>query len=135
MLGPMALLTISFLILTNLFQSVDAIPASDTLVRSEYNVMIKARGMDFNGICIMECNDEGLITGTIVSQMGPKIFDFTMSGRRVRVFNVIEPLDRWFIRRRIRKDLSAILSDPEFSDSVYSLNSRGIDYFFFPLKN
>ena len=121
MLGPMALLMISFLILTNLFQSVDAIPASDTLVRSEYNVMIKARGMDFNGICVMECNDEGLITGTI--------------GRKVRVFNVIEPLDRWFIRRRIRRDLSDILSDPEFSDSVYSLNSRGIDYFFIPLKN
>lgn len=123
------------MMLINLSHSVDTVPASDTLVRSEYSVMIKALGMDFNGICVMERNEDGQITGTIISQMGPKIFDFTMSGRRVRVFNVIEPLDRWFIRRRIRKDLSAILSDPEFSDSVYSLNSRGIDYFFFPLKN
>lgn len=123
------------MMLINLSHSVDTVPASDTLVRSEYSVMIKALGMDFSGICVMERNEDGQITGTIISQMGPKIFDFTMSGRRVRVFNVIEPLDRWFIRRRIRKDLSAILSDPEFSDSVYSLNSRGIDYFFFPLKN
>ena len=123
------------MLLINLCRSVDAVPASDTLVRSEYSVLIKARGMDFNGICVMDRNEEGQITGTIISQMGPKIFDFTMSGRKVRVFNVIEPLDMWFIRRRIRKDLSDILSDPNFTNNVYSLNSRGIDYFFIPLEN
>ena len=43
--------------------------------------------------------------------MGIKVFDFTYANGKTKVMNVLGPLNKWYIRMVLRKDLSFILSN------------------------
>ena len=47
---------------------------------------------------------DGQTAGTIVNEFGVKAFDFIIDNGKVRIFNVIKPLNRWYIRKVLRKD-------------------------------
>ena len=49
--------------------------------------------------------------GTLVNEMGVKAFDFTYANGKSKVLNVIAPLDKWYIRKVLRGDLTFILSN------------------------
>ena len=127
----MALLTISCLMLINLCPSVDAIPASDTLVRSEYSVLMRIGKREVTGICIMETEENGDVAGCLMNEFGVKAFDFTRSGGKTRIFNVMGPLDRWYVRRRLRKDFDHIL--PLLDKDGCSYSRSFTSYVFTPL--
>ncbi len=84
----------------------DAVP--DSVVSSEYTLFMQARGHELTGICVVSYESEDSITGTIVNEFGVKVFDFVMTGDKAKVFNVIKPLDRWYIRRVLRGDVNFI---------------------------
>ena len=74
--------------------------------RQQYSVTIDARGAEITGVCIVKTNDEGT-RGAIVNEFGIHALDFTLSAdrRKVRLENVMPMMDRWYIRRILRKDL------------------------------
>jgi len=74
--------------------------------RQQYSVTIDARGAEITGVCIVKTNSEGT-RGAIVNEFGIHALDFTLSPDRhkVRLENVMPMMDRWFIRRILRKDL------------------------------
>lgn len=106
---------VSALLLTvNCFaQRSEALPTTmPVLPRSEaWATTMQARGHEFTGLCIIEQATDGTLVGTLVNEMGVKAFDFTYANGKAKVLNVIAPLDKWYIRKVLRGDLTFILSN------------------------
>lgn len=103
----MRLSAIIFLALTNLL----LILFPDSCCAQEYDFQMKVRGREVTGLLIVEMADEGYTIGTIVNEFGIKIFDFTYNGKKAKVSNVLGPLDRWYIRKVLNKDVTFILTN------------------------
>ena len=74
--------------------------------RQQYSVTISARGAEITGICMVKTDGEGS-RGAIVNEFGLHALDFTLTVDRskAKVLNVLPMMDRWYIRRVLRKDL------------------------------
>ena len=108
-------------------------PEADTVSRFEYSVLMKVGQKEVTGICILETSEDGSVAGTLVSEFGVKAFDFTRSGGKTRILNVMEPLDKWYIRRKLRRDFDRIL--PMLDSGGTSFKKSFTSYVFTPLGN
>ena len=79
--------------------------------RQEYSVAITARGAEITGVCIVKTDAEGS-RGAIVNEFGIHALDFTVSAdrRKVKLLNVIPMMDRWYVRRVVKKDLRTLFN-------------------------
>lgn len=79
--------------------------------RQQYSVAIEARGAELTGICIVKTDAEGS-RGAIVNEFGFHVLDFTLSAdrRKVKLLNVIAMMDRWYVRRVVKKDLRTLFN-------------------------
>lgn len=93
--------------------SQDEYSVRDSVVSREYNLLMEIRGREVTGICMMNQDPLGHIVGTMVNEFGIKAFDFTYADGKAKVFNVIGPLDKWYIRKVLRDDFSFILANFE----------------------
>lgn len=85
----------------------------------EYNLLMQVRGQEITGICVINTTPENEVVGTVVSEFGVKAFDFTYANGKAKVLNVIAMLDKWYIRKVLRKDLAFILENlPQGQDTV-----------------
>lgn len=67
------------------------------------------KGGHISGICLIRMEgDRGAMS--VVNEFGVKAFDAVYPGtrRRVKLRHVIGPLDKWYIRRVIAKDMSVL---------------------------
>lgn len=87
-----------------------AAQTDDNVSQRQYNVGIQARGNNISGIALMEQAADGGIVGTIVNEFGVKVFDFMRTSGKTKLLNVIAPLNKWYIRRILKKDVGIILS-------------------------
>ena len=78
---------------------------------TRYTVTIAFKNASFSGICVVK-NIGTQIAGTIVNEFGIRAFDFTMSQdrRRVKLLNVMKPLDKCLIRKAIARDLRRLFN-------------------------
>lgn len=78
---------------------------------TRYTVAITFENASFSGICVVK-NIGTQIAGTIVNEFGIRAFDFTMSQdrRRVKLLNVMKPLDKCLIRKAIARDLKRLFN-------------------------
>lgn len=83
-------------------------PPESTL--RQYVVEMQFRGRQMTMICLINTDADGSLLGTMMSEMGVKVFDFTYAGGRAKILNVVGPLNRWYIRRVLRKDFTFLLS-------------------------
>ena len=79
----------------------------------EYNVLMQVRGREMTGICVMQTEADSSIVGTMITEMGVKIFDFTYSNGKAKVMNVIAPLNKWYIRKVLRQDMEFMIAKGE----------------------
>lgn len=93
-----------------LYPSQYGIHNSHSAITTEYNLTIQARGQEITGLCVMNKEADGNIVGTIINEFGVKAFDFTYYNGKAQIMNVIGPLDKWYIRKVLRKDFSFILA-------------------------
>ena len=79
--------------------------------RQEYSVAITARGAEITGVCIVKTDAEGS-RGAIVNEFGIHALDFMVSAdrRKVKLLNVIAMMDRWYVRRVVKKDLRMLFN-------------------------
>ena len=84
----------------------------------EYNLLMEVRGQEITAICMMNIEDDGSVVGTVVNEMGVKAFDFTYANGKAKVINVLGPLNKWYIRKVLRKDFSFILSNISKNQNV-----------------
>lgn len=90
-----------------------------------YRMNIGARGQDISGIAIMEFSSTGNVIGTIVNDFGIKIFDFISNEDKTKIMNAIAPLNKWYIKRVLRKDLGFILLSLRSGEDVPPSISQG----------
>lgn len=77
--------------------------------RTRHNVELNLGRAKLTGVCLM-LMEEGLIKASIVNEFGVSYVDFTYSPKtkKLRLVSVAAPLDKWYIRKRIRKELRKI---------------------------
>ena len=78
---------------------------------TRYTVAITFKTASFSGICVVK-NIGTQIAGTIVNEFGIRAFDFTMNRdrRRVKLLNVMKPIDKCLIRKAIARDLKRLFN-------------------------
>lgn len=76
---------------------------------TRYTVAIAFKKASFSGICVVR-RMGGTIAGSVVNEFGIRAFDFKMSvdRRRVKLLNVMKPLDKCLIRKAIAHDLKRL---------------------------
>lgn len=115
--------------------------------RAAWNFTIQHGTAALTGICVVRQLEASLV-GSVVNEFGVKVFDFTVENGRIRLANVIHPMNRWYIRRVIRSDLSFLTASKAkpvgrrrtlFSaqpDSIILVNQRrGITYCFLRMRD
>lgn len=104
-----------------LFETVD----TNVVDTWEYHIIINARGNEITGLCIMNVYTDNTIMGTIINEFGTKIFDFSYSSKKkVKIKNVIAPINKWYIRRVLKSDLAFILTNIRQSNNVIEKKRR-----------
>lgn len=76
----------------------------------QYHIHVSfPKGGAVSGVCVVRMNGgEGKMS--VINEFGIKVFDAVYSDdkSKVKLFNVIAPLDKWYIRRVIAKDMCLI---------------------------
>ena len=72
----------------------------------------------------MNVDADNIIVGTIVNEFGVKVFDFSYANGKVKIFNVIHQLDKWFIKRILRKDFLFFLSNFRQDERTNAINGN-----------
>ena len=96
-----------------------------------YNLQVEIRNSFLSGICIM-VNNDGIIASSIVNEFGISLMDFTYSERKdkVKIRNTIKPLDRWYIKRLLKRSLRGMLKAMKSGDTEYIDEKNRIKYVF-----
>lgn len=95
--------------------------------RMEYMVTLNFGRAHFSGICVMKCL-HGEIVGTLMNEFGLRAFDIRYNPHRGRVMltNLLDLLDRWYIRKTLRRDLKLLLQNGD-PDAPLKLRGRRIE--------
>lgn len=80
--------------------------------KKEYTCVIQLRNNTLTGICVIKKEQEKYI-GTFVNEFGIKGFDFMydVNKNRISLFNVIKFLNKWYIKRTLKKDLKFMITN------------------------
>lgn len=80
--------------------------------RQQYVVDIQMGRAALSGVCIVKGDGDAGFRGAIVNEFGVHALDFTLTSdrRHLRLQNVIGVMDRWYIRRVVRRDLLFLFS-------------------------
>jgi predicted methyltransferase len=74
-------------------------------------MLVNIRGHEVSGICVINISPDSCIIGTIINEFGIKAFDFSYSKGKVKIFNIMSPIDKWYIRKIVKNDFSFLLSN------------------------
>lgn len=96
-----------------------------------YNLYVEIRESYLSGICLM-VNNNGIIASSIVNEFGISLMDFTYSERKdkVKIRNTIKPLDRWYIKRLLKRSLRGMLKAMKSGNTEYIDENNRIKYVF-----
>lgn len=101
-----------------------------------YAAMIEIPGGYVSGICLL-VNDDGIIKGCLVNEFGISALEFTyqVGQEEVELVSIAKLLDKWYIKRVLRKDLAQVLMNLKSGIFTYKDEKYKIDYKFSILKN
>lgn len=104
--------------------------------RVRYTAIIQMPNAYISGICIL-LNEDGVIKGCLFNEFGITALDFTFNPklRKVELHHIVEIMDKWYIRRVLRKDLVRLMSSLQRGESTYYNEHRNITYQFVPIAN
>ena len=102
-----------------------------------YESEITLKEATLSGICTLKESSEK-ICGTMLNEFGITLFSFeyNRANKKVKLLNINNLLDKWYLRKTLRRDLKALLPElsnwenPIFGDVEYTNQSRGIVYSF-----
>lgn len=78
--------------------------------RATWNFTLQRKGMTLTGICLVRRTEQGVV-GSVVNEFGVHYFDFTCKSSHVKLSNVFPAMDKWYIRRVLRRDLLLLTAD------------------------
>lgn len=130
-----SLFLLSLLPLSARAQQVAAFPDSIGQ-KVKYNATIEMKKGYISGICIL-VNDGTLVKGCLFNEFGISALDFSYQPEKgkVKILSVIKMLDKWYIKKVLRKDLAQLMQNlakgiPDYQDKKFN-----IDYHFTVLQD
>lgn len=99
-----------------------------------YSAYISMPSGYVSGMLVLLREDES-VKGSLFNEFGITALDFTYDRRKdkVKLHSVVKMMDRWYIRRVLRRDLREVLKGLEQGDSIYEDKRYHIYYKFTPL--
>ena len=114
----------------------DQHPLPDSIgSKMKYNATIEMKKGYLSGICILIRDKDGY-KGSIFNEFGISVLDFTyqpVTGK-VKLENVIHLLDKWYIKRLLKQDLSQVIKNLQNGISIYDNKKYKIHYQFTELE-
>jgi len=96
----------------------------------KYNAVIEMKKGYMSGICIM-LNEGGVVKGSLFNEFGISALDFTYQPdrKKVKLLNVMKLLDKWYIKRVLKKDLVQLMARlqqgmGEYRDERFKINYK-----------
>lgn len=114
----------------------DQHPLPDSIgSKMKYNATIEMKKGYLSGICILIRDKDGY-KGSIFNEFGISVLDFTYQPvtRKVKLENVIQLLDKWYIKRLLKQDLSQVIKNLQKGISIYDNKKYKIHYQFTELE-
>ena len=86
-------------------------PSTDGEKRN-YVTTVEYQKVSISGICIIKCA-EGRLFGSLINEFGIRMFDFIYDSHTgtVKCCNVIKMMDKWYIRKVLKRDMAFMLSN------------------------
>lgn len=114
----------------------DQHPLPDSIgSKMKYNATIEMKKGYLSGICILIRDKDGY-KGSIFNEFGISVLDFTyqpVTGK-VKLENVIQLLDKWYIKRLLKQDLSQVIQNLQKGISIYDNKKYKIHYQFTEMR-
>lgn len=130
------LLSISLLLLSIMqAQGQTTFPSQDG-ERTKYAATIEMSKGYLSGICVL-LHEGNEIKGCLFNEFGISALEFTYSQAKdkVKLHSVIAMLDKWYIRKVLRKDLRALMHKLQEGKQTYTDERYNINYLFKPLTD
>lgn len=130
------LLSVSLLMLAGV-QAVaqTAFPEADG-GRMRYNAVVEMPKGYLSGVCIL-LHEGNEVRGSFFNEFGISAIDFTYrtDKDKVKLHSVIAMLNKWYIKRVLRKDLRQLLHRLQQGETSYRNERYKIDYRFMPMND
>ncbi len=96
-----------------------------------YNALIELKQGYVSGVCLI-VNEGEVLKASLFNEFGISALDFSYNPRRnkVKLLNVMSFLDKWYIKRVLKKDIVALLHNFKSGIGEYRDERYGIDYKF-----
>ena len=109
---------------------------SSTGQKVKYETSIEMRKGYLSGICIL-LHDGQCVRGSLFNEFGVSTLDFeyTPGLKKVKLLNIAKMLDKWYIKRILRRDLAKVMECLETGKMSYQNDKYGINYQFTLLKD
>lgn len=82
--------------------------------KATYNLFIRFEKGSLTGICFIKSCEGGLV-GSVMNEFSIKAFDFVYraESQKVRLFHLVGFMNKWYIKRILKKDWSYLLAYPQ----------------------
>ena len=104
-------------------------------VSRRYTALVETPRAAISGICIL-AGDSTELRGSLFNEFGITALEFTWLRKRdkVRLHSVMPALDKWYIRRTLRRDLRHLLLRLEQGEGSYENTRHHIKYTLIPIQ-
>ena len=103
--------------------------------RIRYAASIEMPKAYLSGICVL-LREGDVVRGSLFNEFGVTALDFTYhpENQKVKLHHVIKMMDKWYVRRVLRKDLAQLMLRLQQGETTYHNERRHITYQFKTLK-
>ncbi len=135
LLRRLALSSIVFFLALDVCQAQTYYPTEDH-PKVNASAMIEMGKGYISGVCMLK-KDGDMILGSIFNEFGISALSFTYDEDRqkVKLYDVVSFMDKWYIRKVMRKDLAKWMEELKKGNDSYVNEKRGITYQLLPLTN
>lgn len=102
--------------------------------RCRYTAYIEIRKAYVSGLCIL-ANNDGEVAGSVFNEFGISMFDFTYNPQteKAKLVSTAAMLDKWYIRRVLRKDISLLMQALRSGGNTYRDEKHGLSFTLTPV--
>ena len=103
---------------------------------ARYTAYIEMERAYISGLCLLQTESD-MTKGCIFNEFGITAVEFTYDQQRqkVKLHRVMDLLDRWYIRKVLKKDLARLMDNLQHGEYEYENQKRHIHYRLTPLTN
>lgn len=129
------LLCVSLLWLSATSLAAQVFPSSEG-ERMRYTAYIEMPKAYLSGICIL-WHDGDVVKGSLFNEFGVTALDFTyyMYKEKVKLHDVMAQMDKWYIRRVLKKDLRQLMLQLQQGKTTYENQRQNIKYQLTPIAH